>query len=214
MLKKVIGIVALTLLGATGVYSLTAEAVFDKVRARYEKYAGIQAEFTQMACDKVTGTCRRSGGVLILARPDKLRMEVKTPKKQLLVSDGTALFVYEQGGKQATKQALSGGGGQTPLGDLLFGTEKPFTVEFDLTDTSASPGGHAIKLVPKEGQTLFKTASLWVNPRTYACDKLEFVDPSEDHHAFELEKEKRLKKVDGKLFTFTPPAGVAVVEMK
>jgi hypothetical protein len=34
----------------------------------------------------------------------------------------------------------------------------------------------------------------------------------EEYHVFDLEKEKLLKKVDPKQFTFKPPAGVAVVE--
>jgi outer membrane lipoprotein carrier protein len=212
MLKKLIGIVVLTLLGATVVYSLTAEAVFDRLRARYAKCAGLKADFTQSRCDTVSGTCRRSTGRLELAKPDKLRMEVATPRKQLLVADGQALYLYEEGSKQATKQAITGSTQQTPLGDLFFGKEKAFTIEYVLEDSSVSAGGHPLKLTPKGTEAPFKTVTLLVDPKTYACTRVELRTLDEEHHVFDLEKEKLLKKVDPKQFTFTPPAGVAVVE--
>jgi len=202
----------LLLAGTALARGLTADEVFEKVRLRYARFAGIRAEFNQTACDKVNGLCKRSSGLLFLARPDKLRMEVSSPKKQLLVSNGTALIIYEEGSKQATKQELARGEKQMPLGDLLFGQEKPFTVAYDLTDTSETAGGHAIRLVPKDNQAPFKSTELWINPKTYACEKVRIEDLSEDHNTFELEKEKGLKKVDAKWFTFTPPAGVAIVE--
>jgi outer membrane lipoprotein carrier protein len=214
MPKKLGLIIVLALVGANVAWSLTAEEVFEKVRTRYAKYAGIRAEFTQTSVDQVTGTAKRSGGTLILGRPDKLRMEVSTPKKQLLVSDGAVLFVYEEGSKQATKQELGQDSKQTPLEDLLFGHENAFTVEYDLKDTSETAGGHAIKLIPKEGRAPFKSTDLWINPKTFACEKVEYTDLSEDRNTFELTNEKGLKKVDAKWFTFRPPAGVAVVEAR
>lgn len=213
-MKRGVALAVLALLGASTAYSLTAEEVFSKTRERYAKVAGIRVDFVQTSVDQVSGTTKRSRGTLLLGRPDKLRMEVSTPKKQLLISDGADLFVYEEGSKQATKQELGQDSKGTPMGDLLFGHENAFTVEYDLADTSETAGGHAIKLVPKQGQAPFKSADLWINPKTFVCEKVGYVDLSEDRNTFELAHEKGLKKVDAKWFTFTPPAGVAIVEMK
>jgi len=155
-----------------------------------------------------------SSGTLLLAKPDKMRMEVSSPKKQLLIADGQFIYLYEPGSKQATKQAMGNPAGQTPLGNLFFGKEKPFAVAFALEDSTPSAGGHPIRLLPKESDAPFKSVTLTVDPTSYLCTRVELVTQEEDHNTFELDKGKLLKKVDAKQFVFKPPAGVEVVEAK
>lgn len=214
MLKKIGPGIVLLLVGATWTWALSAEEVFEKLREKYRPYGGLKAEFTQVSCDKATGTCRRSAGTLVLARPDKLRMEVSSPKKQLLIADGQFIYLYEPGSKQATKQAMGNPAGQTPLGNLFFGQEKPFDVTFALEDSTPSAGGHPIRLLPKESDAPFKNLALTVDPTSYLCTRVELVTQEEDRNTFELDKGKLLKKVDAKQFVFKPPAGVEVVEAK
>jgi len=192
-----------------GLASLAQAETADAALARFlDGVKSFQASFTQTQTDERGQKIQSSSGVMALSRPGKFRWQYAAPAEQLIVTDGTKLWLYDQDLKQVTvrpaEEALQG----TPA--ALLAQKKTLTDAFTVTDEGDADGVKQLKLVPKSKESDFENVSLWL--KDGAPVRMLFRDTLGGATDIRFSATRTNGKLDAALFRFTPPKGVEVID--
>lgn len=128
-------------------------------KAFYERTDSLEADFRQVILDEDGAVVERSGGHVILARPDRFRWEYHTPYRQVIISDGAVVKHYDPDLAQVTVRRISESMGATPA-QLLAG-RLDIAEHFEISAApDAGDGLYWIKLLPRERTGDFESIRL------------------------------------------------------
>lgn len=115
----------------------------------------MQANFNQTTFDNHGKTIQQSTGKMALSRPGKFRWDVSRPIPQLIIANGSRLWIYDKDLEQVTIRPLSSSAGETPA--LLLSHENN-SIENDFKVTSRPPKSDNLTwfvLTPKSADNNF-----------------------------------------------------------
>jgi outer membrane lipoprotein carrier protein len=201
----------LTLLYAATIVAAASAAngpqILKKVRARYRTVNSMTASLSEVLCSGATGTCKRFSGTVKMKRPAKLRLEITAPEKQLVVCDGKSLVLYMEKEKQATRYDMAKSNQMismlNPLDGLLDG---------EVTGAETDEGVHTLTMSVPKLKDLFKEIKLTVDAKTLLITGISGENAAGDHAEYEFSNIKTHIRLKSSRFTFTPPAGVTVID--
>jgi outer membrane lipoprotein carrier protein len=213
----------LTLLVLAGVFAGNAgagprptgePATVDELVAEVQKtYAGVtsvRANFTQTTRNQVTGAAEAQKGRLLMQRPRRLRIEIGTPVRSAVVSDGATMWIYAAEVKQVIVQKeLGGSSGVGVLLDDLGRLSELFTAE--LREGSGPRPGHLVHLVPRQAAA-YKSIDLSVGKARYLLQRLVITDAMDGVTDMEFSGVLLNTPVAAAEFTFKAPPGVQVIQ--
>src|SRR5512140_564463 len=128
------------------------------------------ARFDQQAYDRAGKVVDRSSGSFSFARPDRFRWAYEKPHQQLLVADGSKLWIYDPDLAQVTVKRIDAAISSTPAA-LLAGRDD-ITKLFTLRDAGAADGLAWVEALPKAKDTGFERVRLGLKGRTLAAMEL------------------------------------------
>ena len=140
---------ALLLLGLCRVPSALAGGI-EQLNAFIKETRAARASFTQIVVDAEGTTLQDSSGVVEFSRPGKFRWHYVKPFEQLVVGDGTNLWVYDKDLAQVTKRKLGAALGSSPAA-LLAGSDdvdRHFSMEALGKEGAASPATCHVFIFP------------------------------------------------------------------
>jgi outer membrane lipoprotein carrier protein len=195
----------------TGLVAAHAEPAADAAAlARLEQglanLDSVRAEFTQDLLGKDGASVEHAAGTLYLKKPGRFRWDYASPK-QLIVCDGTSLWLYDPELEQATVRRVRETLSQTPA--MLLSGEARVRDGFAVRDGGKAGGLDWIVLAPKANDTDFREIRLGFAGAILR--RLEFADKLNQHTAIELKRLERNLKLPESLFTFVAPPGVDVI---
>ena len=196
---------------ALGGVAATADPAADaQALARLEKglanLASVRAEFTQDLLAKDGTSTEHAAGTLYLKKPGRFRWDYSSPK-QLIVCDGTTLWLYDPELEQATTRRVKETLSQTPA--MLLSGEARVRDGFDVRDGGRAAGLDWIVLKPKANDTDFREIRLGFAGD--ALKRMEFADKLNQRTAIELSHLERNAVLADALFQFVAPPGVDVI---
>jgi outer membrane lipoprotein carrier protein len=169
----------------------------------------VKAEFAQELTDHDGKTTDRANGVLYLKKPGRFRWDYLEPK-QLIVSDGERLWLYDPELEQVTVRKVRDTLSQTPA--MLLSGEAKVTDGFTVTAAGSSGGLDWVRLVPRQNDTDFRELKLgFVGGQ---LKRMEFADKLNQTTRIELTHLERNAHLPETLFQFVAPAGVDVIGPK
>jgi len=206
---------ALAAAGAAHAQSL--DEVIRGVEAAYGRMNDLRAEFAQSSFNKSLNQTIPAQGVVSLKRGGKLRWEYSEPTKQEIVSDGKTLWVYtptlNQVNTGPAPEALAG-----PAGSFLTGLGKireHFSVRFlNPAQPRDGEGNVVLDLTPKQPLPTLARLILALEPKQWEVRKAVVYDQFENAVTMRFAKVAMNAGLPDKLFTFTPPPGVATVPLR
>ncbi|GEM_PF-3233075 len=201
-------LLGIVLLSLTPLHAATPQQTFKAVINKYSKVNTLKASFIEQVCSKTNGTCTRLEGNFAYAYPNKFRLDVETPSKQLLVSDGKMFWIYIPAQNQAI-QTFSG-----PEQELfLFFTrlkdyDQTYNVNLEPTKDSLLNANFSVK----QGKKAFMPAfTLVINPATNKVVELK-IEKGDSEISFQMKNVEHNPKFAQDLFTFEPPEGTVIVK--
>jgi len=208
-------LVALAAAGAA--YAQSLDEVIRGVEAAYGRMNDLRAEFAQSSFNKSLNQTIPAQGVVLLKRGGKLRWEYSEPTKQEIVSDGKTLWVYtptlNQVNTGPAPEALAG-----PAGSFLTGLGKireHFSVRFlNPAQPRDGDGNIVLDLTPKQPLPTLNRLILALEPKQWEVRKAVVYDQFENAVTMRFAKVAMNAGLPDKLFTFTPPPGVATVPLR
>lgn len=169
---------------------------------------GMQASFTQSILDKNGKVMQTNSGRMALHRPNQFRWEVIKPIRQLIVTNGKQLWIYDPDLEQVTIRKLVKAAGETPA-MLLSDENLALTHEFSVKPLKKINSVQWFLLVPKDKGSVISQLKLGFKENQIQGMQIE------DHlgHLTQIEfsQVKFNKPIATSLFNFKPPANVDVI---
>jgi outer membrane lipoprotein carrier protein len=187
-----------------------AQPAADDLAKILSNLQSMRAHFSQQVLDGKGHTMQQSSGTFALKRPGKFRWETEQPVKQLLIADGTKIWVYDKELQQVTIQAQDNQGGNSPamlLSGSIPALKKNFQVSF-LQKPAAT--GSWFLLRPKNKDAMFQSVEL-----NFIDDKLQgmrLIDNLGQASVLQFSNVINNPVLPLNLFQFKAPKGVDVID--
>lgn len=190
---------------AAGAAAATPAAQLD---ALLSSTRTLTAHFTETVANANAVTVKKSSGTVSIAKPGRFRWDYEKPYKQVIVADGSRLWVYDPGLEQVTvrdePRALAAG-----PASLLAGTGG-VEANFEVSDGGNANGLHWIRLVPKTDESDYKAIRVGLAPDG-VIRAMELDSNLDQSTRIEFSDVKRNVAIPPSRFQFKPPPGADVV---
>lgn len=201
-MKKMV-ILALFIWGGSAFCASASEILQDKLNA----IQTMSATFKQVIKAKKKEISRSSGS-MALSRPGRFRWHTTFPMPQLVIADGKRMWVYDVDLEQVTvKKQEKGIGGTAAL--FLSGYDNTVARDFDVTQ-EVKGKKEIYDLRSKSPKANFQRVKLVFEGKM--LKGLELFDQLGQHTDVILSNIKLNPQLPAKLFKFSTPKGVDVVE--
>lgn len=169
----------------------------------------LSAEVDQLFMDQDGRELQETRALLLMEKPAKFRWEVMQPYEELMVTDGTTIWRYEPDLEQVTIQPFDDDVDRTPV-MLLNGDAAAIADAYDVSSTNM--GGDVVRfiLIPRNPDRLFERLS--VTFKGPVLDEMQFEDSLGQQTSMTFREVNRNVPLEPAMFTFTPPAGIDVID--
>jgi outer membrane lipoprotein carrier protein len=188
-------------------FAIDMDEIINKTIEKYENLNSFYAEFNQILCDEVSGTCSNFEGKIYFLRPNFFRMEMENPK-QIYVGDSVSLWVYLPEKNRAIRQSL----GQIPFQinpDIFL---KDYEKRFNAELTDEDKNSVQITLTPKDKTDIYEKIIIKILKDKFEIAAITIIDEIGSESKFNFDKIEINKKISKKLFDFNPPKGTQIDE--
>ena len=166
-----------------------------------------RAHFAQIVLDSNMKTLQQATGTMQFSRPDKFRWEYDKPYEQLIVGDGTRVWLYDKDLSQVTVRRFDRALGSSPAA-LLAGSSE-IDKDYNVTGMSSRDGLDWLEAVPRTRDTAFERILLGFGKS--GLEAMELRDQFGQITVIKFSTIERNAKLAPELFRFTPPKGVDVI---
>jgi outer membrane lipoprotein carrier protein len=215
---RLIGISALAVVLATRVAALSADvdAIVKKVQERYDTTRDFTADVTQEMTIASLGKTTTARGTVAFKKPGKMRWDLTQDEAQVIVADGTTLWLYQPKERQVLKAPFDAAfRSSTPI-SFLTGVGR-LTQDFEVSLDSESSGAGAdaevlyLMLVPRHDGAAVGRLRLTVARDSGEIRGAEIHDPLGNVSRLRFEHIQRNLDLPDDRFVFQVPPGVDVV---
>lgn len=194
---------------------LKAGEIVGKVQDFYAGVDDYRASFVQTTAHKIFGgRLERSYGKVMFKKGGAMRWDYRRPDKKLFVYDGTTLWIYEPEVPQIFKGTADADRLRKALAFLTG--EGKILDEYKARRVSEKkmgfPDGYVLKLRPKQKNSPFKHVELYVDAGDFHVVRSVVVDHEGNRNRLDFKKPETNPGLPVKMFEFTPPQGVPVIE--
>ncbi len=183
----------------------------DDGMARLERWIqGVQtlrARFEQRIYDEGGVELERATGSMAIARPGRFRFEYQGDVQQLIVADGSRVWLYDADLEQVTVRPLAAALGSTPA--MLLTGRGRIGEAFALAGTREGDGRTWVVLRPRDASSTFESVAIALAGERLAA--MEMRDGFGQVTRLELRDVEQNVALDDALFRFEPPPGADVV---
>jgi outer membrane lipoprotein carrier protein len=166
-----------------------------------------RGEFEQKIFDRNRKLLQESRGTLAFSRPGKFRWNYVKPYAQLIVGDGSKVWIYDEDLKQVTVKKLDLALGSTPAA-LLAGNNEAMRA-FSLSDRGAKDGLEWLEALPRDKESSFEKIRMGFG--SSGLEVMELVDNLGQTTVLRFAALQRNPTLDPGLFRFSPPKGADVI---
>src|SRR5690554_3002529 len=204
MIKKISLLLVLLMLTTSALADLAAE----KLQGYLKQMQTLEGSFQQLTLDARGNRMQEAEGSVQLAKPGRFYWSTEQPFPQVLVSNGTTLWVYDPDLEQVTIQTLDERSTQSPA-IILSGEASDLTKHFSINATET--GKRVVfDLIPLQQDSLFEELSLdFVEGRISA---LQLTDSLGQKTRVDLTITQFNQPLDNQVFEFEVPSHVDVIQ--
>lgn len=187
---------------------ITAQEIIQNVQNAYKDISDAKASFTQTIKFNKS-KAQTSSGTLYIKKESKYRIETSN---QTIVTDGSTSWSYTPGKKQVVIDYYKETGNTFSPNKYLF--QYPENFYSDLTGTEKISGKdvYVLSLKPRESGYV-KSAKLWVGKDDWIIKKI-YILTDESSSTYSVKNIQTNTGVSNSKFTFTPPEGTEVIDMR
>jgi outer membrane lipoprotein carrier protein len=182
-------------------------AGIDALRSFINSTNTAQARFAQMVLDRNMKQLQQASGTMQFSRPGKFRWVYNKPYEQVIVGDGTQLWIYDKDLNQVTVRQLDRALGSSPAA-LLAGKDV-LEQSYTLNNIGSQEGLEWVEAVPKTQDTAFERVRIGFGKS--GLEAMELRDQFGQITVIKFADLQRNPKLPPDTFKFTPPAGADVI---
>jgi outer membrane lipoprotein carrier protein len=179
----------------------------QKVEGFLQGLQSLQAQFKQILTDRNGLNVEEASGTLAIRRPDRFRWDYREPNEQVIVADGSRIWLYDADLEQVTVRKLDATLSATPA--MLLSGQGNLQDNFTVTQTAQEAGVFWVRMQPKRDDTDFKWVRLGFDGNTLKF--MELADKLGQTTHLEFSQLERNPALDPSRFTFSVPPGADVI---
>ena len=199
------------------------DQVVRGLESHYNRLQTLKVQFVQLYRAAPQAPIREEAGILYLKKPNRMRWEYTRPETKLFVSDGKTVYFYVPEDGQVTRMpAAESADLRAPLRFLLgrLNLRRAFgRVEWARDFAPFDPGNPVLRLWPKaetghpeeRGADSFRELLVEVDQQS-RIRRLVIYEGDGARTEFRLSGEQQNPRLDARLFRFSIPPGVEVVD--
>ena len=167
----------------------------------------LQVEFTQMVKSQDGRVQDRTGGNAWLQSPDKLRWVYSGDYPEVIVADGSNVWIHDEALEQVTIKPQSNNVADTPL--LILTDISQLDEQFLVTELGDFEGLLLLELRSREAETEFERILMGLDVEGIRLMVME--DAFGQRTEIRFSSVQKNTDIDPQLFVFKPPEGADVV---
>lgn len=181
-----------------------------QLHAFLEGLRTLRAEFAQTTFTPDGGSKVEAEGTFFLQRPGKFRWVYRKPTPQVIVADGSRVWLHDQALEQVSHQSQERALRGTPA--LVLSDTGPIDKHFTIRDLDPDEGRQRVELVPRATESEVARIELaFVGDR---LDRVEMVDAFGQLTRIRFSQVQRNPVLDSALFEFRPPPGIDILQSR
>ena len=196
--------IAIGLLSLIGVASAGAR---DDLNTFTTGLKGLDGQFTQQVFASNGKQKERSSGRVAVSAPRLFRWEYTKPYPQLIVADGTTVWVHDPDLQQVSKRPQGAEEANSPLAILL--DPSMLDRDFVVKEAGVDKGIEWLQLTPRNADAAFKSARLGFSKGGLA--QMEYIDALGQRTRITFDGWKRNPSFAKDTFLYVPAKGVDVI---
>ena len=196
-------VIAIPFICSTGVDA----SGLDQLHAFLNDTKTSKGTFKQSVASKTRQAPQNSTGTFAFARPGKFRWTYDKPFEQLIVGDGTRVWVYDRDLNQVVVRKLDVALGATPA--ALLAGDNALEKNFDLTAGVANDTLEFVDATPKTPESQFTRVRIGF--RDNLPRRMELTDTFGQITTLDFTSVERNPTLAGTMFRFDVPQGADVV---
>lgn len=201
----------LSVLAALACLSAFPAMATGAARADLDAFAhdvqSLSSKFTQVVTDAGGHASAPVTGSLALQEPRQFRWETTAPQRQLIVADGSRVWVYDPELEQVTVRTQSAAETHSPLTVLTDLSQLDH--QFKVSEAGQRDGLTWLRLMPTTKDAQFDSAELGFDGDSLRA--MVFKDKLGSSSEIRFSDWQRNPKLPASTFQFTPPAGADVI---
>jgi chaperone LolA len=179
----------------------------ERVETFLRGLEGLQAQFHQVLTDRTGQIVEEASGSLAVRRPNRFRWDYREPHQQVIVADGSRIWLYDSDLEQVTVKRLDDTLSATPA--MLLSGEGKLEDNFTVREVTKENGIDWVRMEPKRADTDFKWVRLgFEGPNLRA---MQLADKLGQTTSLEFSQIEKNPPLDPSRFTFTVPPGADVI---
>lgn len=179
----------------------------DRLHAFFKEVQSLQGDFSQTVYDQHMNIKDHAEGKLAIQRPGKFYWDYEKPYHQLIVANGSKVWIYDSELEQVTVKKLDEAVGSTPA--QLLSSSAALEKNFLIDDVGAAQDLQWVALTPRDKDTSFERVRLGFDARDLRI--MELKDSFGQTTRLQFSHLQHNPRLSNSLFEFTPPPGVDVV---
>lgn len=187
-----------------------AEALLDRLQARYENAEAVRAEVAQTMRSPFADAPQTLSGTLLLSGR---RYRIETPQ-QTVVTDGETVWIYNPAEDQVLVNNYAEDEAAFTPRDLFAGYRGRFAVEAMQAETLEGEAHHVLRLQPTDAYAPLRAVTLWLRQADGLPARVETTDAGGATTTFRLDDLVFDPPLEPDAFVFAPPAGTEVIDLR
>ena len=196
---------------ALTVCATAGAASIERYKAFLNATQSARAQFEQKVYDRSGKLVQQSHGSFVFQRPGRFRWVYEKPADQVIVGDGSRVWIYDRQLNQVTVRKLATALGSTPAA-LLAGASG-IEQAFALSDAGEKDGLEWMDARPREREAGFERVRLGFDAHG-GLQAMQLIDNFGQTTFLRFTKLERNPKVNPAEFRFNPPKGADVLGEK
>jgi outer membrane lipoprotein carrier protein len=190
--------------------------ILDRASAAYATVTTLSADFVQVVVNPLVGAPDTSRGRLHQVRPNHFAMRFSDPRGDRIVADGRHFWIYTPSTTpgQVIRGAIpdAGPAGPNLIGQFVEAPRERYRARYLRADSLATGWTDVVALAPRADDGPWTEAVIWVSRQDGLLRRIEILEASGQRRILTLRNLKVNGGVPTAEITFSPPAGVRVVD--
>lgn len=190
---------------------LASATLFAQARERLDRFAdglvALQGSFAQQVYNADDSLREQSEGEVALRAPRQFRWHYRTPYEQLVIADGSHVWLYDVDLEQVTVRRQADEEAQSPL--VVLTDPASLDARYTVSEAGRRDGLDWLRLEPKHGDDGFREALLGLGDG--GLERMRLEDSLGGRNEIRFSGWQRNPDLEAALFRFLPPDGVDLV---
>lgn len=202
-MKKILAIIALSICG------LANATPSEELTNTLKSIRTMQSAFTQTIFDNHESAVQQSFGQMALERPGKFRWQIAKPFPQLIIANGSKLWIYDKDLAQVVVRKLNQNASNTPA-LLLSNVDGVLDKTYVISTLPNKEGLKWFLLTPRDKNNMF--TAIRIGFAGNQIQKMRMQDHLGHSTLIEFKQAKVNSSLSANLFTFNAPASVDIID--